>query len=109
MSRRPPRSHRDANHGAIDQALRVMGIVTLDLSALGSGCPDIAATGGPLGNQVWMVEVKNSERRGKQRQAQPHQQAWMAAWPGPSIVLTTVDEALAWATAQRARGGEEGR
>ena len=93
--------HHDANHGAIDQALRVMGISTLDLSALGSGCPDIAATGGPLGSAVWLIEVKNPERRGKQRKAEPHQQAWMDAWPGPTCVLTTVDEAITWATEQR--------
>jgi hypothetical protein len=96
-----PRGHRDANHASIDAALRQMGISTLDLSALGAGCPDIAATGGPLGDRVWLIEVKNPERRGKQRQPQPHQAAWMAAWPGPSITLLTVGDAVAWAIGQR--------
>ena len=104
MSRRPPHGHRDANQRAIVTVLHQLGISTLDLSALGSGCPDIAATGGPLGSAVWLIEVKNPANwRGKRGTADAHQQAWMDAWPGPTCLLRTVDEAITWATEQRGR------
>ena len=100
MTYRFARPHRDKNHAPIVKALKKMGIAVLDLSAMGKGCPDIAAVGGPLGGTVWLVELKNPDTRGGQGGVQPHQRDWMAAWPGEKTVLWSVEDAVAWALGQ---------
>ena len=107
--RRPPHGHRDQNQRAIVTVLHQAGCCVLDLSPLGQGCPDLAVCGGPLG-RTWLVEVKNSANwRGRKGTADAHQQAWMAAWPEPTCVLCSVEDALAWLLSERheQRRGQE--
>ncbi len=101
MSRRFNRPHRDANQAAITAALHAAGCCVLDLSPLGKGCPDLAVCGGPLG-RTWLVEVKNSANwRGRKGTADAHQAEWMDAWPEPTCVLCSVEDALAWLLSER--------
>jgi hypothetical protein len=99
--------HRDANHWPIVRALEALGLSVLDLSAAGKGCPDLAVCGtrgGVRGTSeqvlVWFVEIKSETSFRHGYGVQANQQAWMDRWPGPSTVLWSVDDAIAWALGQ---------
>ena len=89
----------DGSQADIVAALERLGFVTRDMSRQGGGCPDkIAAL--PDG-RLWLIEMKTPGTwRG--RQFTPGQKKWREGWPGPVVVLRTVDEATAWAIQQRA-------
>lgn len=94
------RGHRDANHKPIVDALQGLGCSVLDLSALGDGAPDILVAGGPVGDPV-VAEIKNPENTGGTRGLKTHQRDWLASWPSRTVVLWSVEDAIAWATGAR--------
>ncbi|MBU1457007.1 MAG: hypothetical protein KKD01_20020 [Proteobacteria bacterium] len=76
----------DANQQKIIDALRAAGATVECLSAVGSGCPDIA-----VGYQgfTYFMEVKTN--KGK---LTPDQVEWHASWRGQVAIVRSVDEAL---------------
>jgi hypothetical protein len=94
----------DAPHSAIVCALRRLGCSVVDLSRVGGGVPDLLVwrrdrlMGQFSVGQCWLVEVKD----GKAGKLTAGQSKFMADWPGPSTVIYSLDDAIAWATgAQR--------
>lgn len=82
----------DRNHGEIVKALRAAGAGVCDLSAVGSGCPDLLAS---YRGQWFLLEVKDGKKPPSKRQLTPDQQAWHALHRAPVAVVKDVDEALA--------------
>lgn len=76
----------DLNHVAIMHALRDVGASVIDLSKVGSGCPDLLV--GYRGH-TWLIEVKSTRGR-----LTPAQKTVHAEWNGfPIAVVKTVEEA----------------
>lgn len=97
----------DGNQPAIVRTLRAMGCQVCVLSAHGHDVPDLAVCGGPIGAEVWMVEIKNPENKSRTGQLSQGQKKWMETWVGPTTVLRSVDDARAWALGKpRGRGGK---
>ena len=78
---------RDANHAAIRDALRAVGVTVLDLGDAGRNVPDLLC--GRHGIN-YLLEVKSP--KGKE---QPGQLVARTAWRGQWVVVRTVAEALA--------------
>ena len=93
----------DANQPRIVAALRSSGCSCVSLSGVGDGVPDLLC-GVPTGagGETHLVEVKDGSKRPSARSLNRLQRAWHSSWRGaPVVVLESVDEALAWATARR--------
>jgi hypothetical protein len=88
---------RDANHAAVDLALRTDGWQTRDLHSVGKDFPDIIASQPGIN---LLVEVKS--KRGK---LSPGQETFHRTWAGPCIVAYSGEEAVAKARAELARRG----
>lgn len=74
----------DSNHQAIGNALRRLGFMVLDLSRVGSGCPDYLVH---LGSFWALVEVKTE--KGKLRREQlEFQKTW------PVTVIRTLEDVV---------------
>jgi hypothetical protein len=94
----------DKPHSAIVQALRRLGCSVVDLSRVGGGCPDLLVyrcdptPGRFYVGAAWLVEVKD----GKDGRVTAGQSKFLDDWPGPSTIIWSLDDAIAWATgAQR--------
>jgi Holliday junction resolvase len=80
---------RDGNHGAIVEALKARGCTVVDLSSVGSGCPDLLVA---WSGKCVLLEIKDPEGRDR---IEPIQAQWHASWKGPSVVVVrSVREAL---------------
>lgn len=90
------RSKRDGNHNAIVDELEALGISVLDLSAVGSGCPDLLI--GRAGRN-YLVEIKpatgpkreqgiRKDRKGDQ------QRRFHEGWRGTVFVAHSTEEIL---------------
>lgn len=77
---------KDENHNDITQAFCKLGYKVLDLSRLGSGCPDIIVG---KGRQYAFVEIK--VEKGKLRANQQEFREW---WPGFVFTARSVDDVL---------------
>ena len=64
----------------------------MDLSAVGSGCPDIAV--GFRGDN-YIMEIKDGNKSPSRRQLTPAQRGWFDEWTGQAAVVKSVDEAFA--------------
>ena len=96
----------DAGHGAIVSALRQLGCAVLDLSRLGGGCPDLLVwrpgrTADWCVGEGWLVEVKRRDRTGGDSGLSDGQREFLEDWPGPTCVLWSVEDSIAWATGAR--------
>lgn len=79
----------DAPHAEIVKALRQCGCQVLDLSRVGSGCPDLLVRLPRKGiSDLWLMEVKTG--RGKLNE---DQRRFHALWP-ETIIVRSVDDAL---------------
>ena len=76
----------DANQQEIIDGLRAVGCSVECLSAVGSGCPDIAA--GYKGFTYFM-EIKTAAGK-----LTPDQIEWHASWRGQVAIVRSVEEAL---------------
>jgi Holliday junction resolvase len=78
----------DANHAEIVRALRSVGCSVLDLSRVGSGCPDLLV--GWKGRQMVLMEVKVDKG-----ELNAEQVTFADAWRGiEPVVVRSVKEAL---------------
>jgi hypothetical protein len=83
----------DRNHAEIAQALRQVGCTVLSLAAVGRGCPDLAVSRRDLGNLF--VEIKDGKQPPSKQRLTKAEQEFFDTWPGPAVVVRSVDEALA--------------
>ena len=88
MRRRGHSGKVDANQSAIVAALREVRCGVLSLASLGGGVPDTL---------VWSPYTRSyavHEVKGLDGELTDDQERWHAAWPGPILIVRTVDEAL---------------
>lgn len=97
MARRSYACRKDGNHNEIADIFLGMGCSVLDLSRVGDDCPDMLV--GISAFNV-LVEVKNTEARGKLTEGQKR---FIRDWNGPAEVCSSVDEAVAIVQKYRAR------
>ena len=79
------RAKVDHNHADIVKALRRVGCNVLDLSRVGSGCPDLLVS---RARKLYLVEVKSARGR-----ATPDQ-LWFQAAGWPVETVHSIEEAL---------------
>lgn len=84
----------DRNHAEIRDALREAGCGIVDLSAVGSGVPDLLVHAPAFPFTTYLLEVKDSRKPPSERKLTPAQQEFHGRWRGPVRVVTTVEEAL---------------
>ena len=92
----------DDNHGAVVKAFRDMGCSVLSLAALGRGVPDILLWVPRLEHYI-LVEIKDGDKVPSARKLTPKQKEFHATWPGPVVVIKSVDEAVALVNARASR------
>lgn len=84
------KNRRDANHGEISRAFAKLGWSVVDLSRVGSGCPDIGiAKHTAQGRITALVEIKVTKGRLGKLQSQ-----FASIWPGKVYVCRTVEDVL---------------
>lgn len=80
----------DANHGEIVRAFNALGIRVLDLSAVGSGCPDLLIL---CRNRLALVEIKDGSKTRARQALTPQQMAFRAQWTdAPLFIARSVDD-----------------
>lgn len=84
---------RDANHAAIRDALRGLGVWTWDTGGLGDGFPDLMSWDARRGCFV-LLEVKDGTKPPSARKLTKAEQDFFDACPGPVYVVNSLDEAL---------------
>lgn len=93
----------DANHAQFLQALRQLGIVHVDLSRVGGGCPDIMVLDR---RGTWQViEVKDGNKSPSRRKLTVAQELFhddVKAQGGKVYVMSSIDELFAMFGARRA-------
>lgn len=90
LARKHMKNHRtDSNHSAIAGALRRAGAGVCDLSAVGSGCPDLLCSWAGI---TFLIEVKSLDGRGLR--FTPAQREFAGRWKGKIYVATNVEQAL---------------
>lgn len=80
----------DANHREIVDALRKVGCVVHDTSALGGGFPDLVVKAA----RVLLMEVKDGKKPPSARRLTPEQEKFAAEWAGHWVCVSSVDEAI---------------
>jgi hypothetical protein len=83
----------DANHTAIVKALRQMGASVQSLASIGHGCPDLLVG---WSNKAYVVEIKDGTLPPSKRQLTEDEREWMECWTGPFVILSSVENAIAW-------------
>jgi Holliday junction resolvase len=80
----------DSNHSAVAKRFRELGWSVLDLSRVGSGCPDllIARNGMNI-----LVEIKDGAKAPSQQKLTAFQQSFHQTWKGPVAIVRSVEEA----------------
>lgn len=74
----------DANHAEIVSAFKALGYSVIDLSRVGSNCPDIL-----IGKHNLNVLVEIKTEKGKMK---PGQLEFYTTWPGHTAVVRSLDE-----------------
>ena len=84
---------KDANHQIIVEAIEIAGGCVIDLSAHGSGVPDLIVW---TRKGIQLAEVKNPNNSYGRRGLAPRQKSWAEDWKGgPVFLLHTVEDAVA--------------
>ena len=83
----------DANQAEIVDALKSIGCLIADMSAVGRGFPDLLVS---FRGKLLLLEVKNPKARGKLNKLQ---QEWHEQWRGQAAVVYSIEEALQVVTA----------
>ena len=83
----------DANQSEIVDALRSIGCLITDMSAVGRGFPDLLIS---FRGRLFLLEIKNPKAHGKLNKLQ---QEWHANWQGQAAVVHSIEEALQVVTA----------
>ena len=85
------RKRTDENHREIMLDLRKLGYSVLDLSAVGSGCPDILA--GKNGVN-YLFEIKNPKKPPSKRKLTKDQVEFHGEWRGQVKIIQKSEEVL---------------
>jgi hypothetical protein len=92
--KRRPWGKKDANHNDVLEHWRDQGVSVLDLSAMGSGCPDaLIMVAGPHGFAYSLVEIKDGSKPPSARKLTPDQVAFHTRWPDAIPVVTSCEDA----------------
>ncbi len=97
------RAKRDLSQNAIAQALIGLGAVVTDLSAVGSGVPDLLAS---FRGRFFVIECKSASKvshRTKKHELTPAQVAWHAQQRAEVCIAETPDQAVTWLLSQVTR------
>lgn len=87
------RAHRvDANHGAIIDALRRVGALVADTSALGGGFPDLVVA---FRGRLVLLEVKDGAKSPSERKFTVPEQAFHLLWRDHVRVVESTAQAMA--------------
>ena len=84
----------DSNHAAIRAAFHRLGCWTLNLSQIGSGCPDLLVMSKATKRMI-LVEVKDGEKVPSAQELTPDQVRFQREWAGAVRVVTSIDDAAA--------------
>jgi len=85
----------DGNHAELAALARQMGCSVLDLSRVGSGCPDLLlGIATASGRKNLLVEVKDSSQPPSKRKLTPDQVEFHKTWRGPVAVVESADELI---------------
>jgi hypothetical protein len=85
------RPRTDRNHAEIVEALRRAGCEVVSLAAIAHGCPDLLVARAGVNT---LLEIKDGSKRPSQRKLTPEQQVFHARWPGPCVVVESIEQAL---------------
>ena len=85
------RAKVDSNQAEIVAAFRKLGFTVLHLHMVGKGCPDLAI--GRNGVNTF-VEVKDGTLAPSKRRLTPDEQKFFDTWPGPVVIVESVDDVL---------------
>lgn len=86
-------AQKDKNHGEIVALLKRRGFSVVDLSRVGSGCPDILVSDS---RDMWLAEIKTDTGKFKDSQTK-----FYAQWGGkPIYVLRSLDDVLKFPCAE---------
>lgn len=85
----------DRNQAEIVAALRAIGCSVQPLHSIGQGCPDLLIGYRGVNH---LAEIKDGERPPSERELTPDQAKWHVEWRGHAMVITSVEEALAFVT-----------
>jgi hypothetical protein len=89
---------KDANHRAIVDALRRLGVPFIDMSKLGNGVPDGAVL---VKGVTYLVEFKNPQSQYGKKGLSPAQRKWADEWQGGDVyIVQSLDDVLALARGQ---------
>jgi Holliday junction resolvase len=81
----------DSNHAEIVKAFRALGCTVLDLSQLGSGCPDILVG---TGVHNVLVEIKDGAKKPSARKLTPDEKTFFDEWKGPRFVAENLSDVV---------------
>lgn len=90
----------DANQPEIVKALRAAGCTVEHLHQVGRGCPDLLCA---VGNQVFLIEVKDGAKPPSAQKLTPDQVIWHAEWKADVHVVNSVDGAIQVAAIYKAK------
>ena len=83
------RAHRvDGPQAEVIRVLRSVGASVVDLSAVGSGCPDLLVS---FGGTTVLMEVKSRDGS-----LQKNQKKFIRGWSGHYVVVRSSEDALKW-------------
>jgi hypothetical protein len=85
----------DRNQAEIVAALRAIGCSVQPLHGVGDGCPDLLIGYRGVNH---LAEIKDSAKPPSARELTPDQQKWHVEWRGHAMVITSVEEAIAFVT-----------
>lgn len=90
----------DRNQPEIVTALRKAGCTVQHLHEVGSGCPDLLVA---IGDQIFLVEVKDGAKPASAQKLTPDQVRWHAAWQAEVHIVNSIAAALAVVEIYRAK------
>jgi hypothetical protein len=86
------RHRTDNSHASIVQGLRSAGLLVIDLSGVGGGCPDAAVA---FNNQWHMLEIKSLDTDyGRRGLSERQRHLALMAGSAPVHVVCTLEEAM---------------
>ena len=83
----------DANHSRVIAAMRKIGAVVTDTSAVGSGFPDLVVS---FRGKWHLFEVKDGAKPPSARKLTDDQELWIAEQRAPVYVVKSEQEAIDW-------------
>lgn len=92
---------RDANHAEIVKALRAIGVMVLDLGAVGNGCPDLLVG---CHGRLTLLEIKDGDKCPSARALTEDQVKFHREWLAAGLPVFTVESVESAINAARNNG-----